>query len=124
MQFACEDDSIVKRIRTIVVAVRTIYSVVRQGTVGGGHTLTRLTDGDVVNIQVEHIGAVEVADGHITHATVGTQVNGVFVPVALGTAATATLNGFAIGFANALSTHRPFLNHCEGARVGVGRGNG
>ena len=90
---------------------------------GFSKTLARLADGDVVDIQIEHVGAVEVTDCHITHAAVGAQVNGLFIPVTLGTTAALTLDRLALRFANALSRHRPFLDHGEGARVGVGRRN-
>ena len=88
------------------------------------NTLTRFTDGDIINIEVEHVAAVEVTDSHITHATVSAQVNGIFIPVALHTAAAAALDGFASAIAHALGAHRPFLEHGKGARVGVGRRNG
>ena len=65
-----------------------------------------------------------MTDGHITIATVGAQINGIFVPVALLTAAALTLDGLASRSGNALGAHRPLLDHGEGARVGVGRRNG
>ena len=87
------------------------------------HALTRFANGDVIDVEVEHVAAVEVTDGHITIATVGAQINGIFIPVALLTAAALTLDGFASAVAHALGTHRPLLDHGEGARVGVGRRN-
>ena len=41
---------------------------------------TAFVDGDVVNIEVELVGAVEVADGHITSlAGIGAEVDSVFI---------------------------------------------
>ena len=110
-------------IRTIIVAVGAIHSVVMQATVFG-NALARFADGDVVDIQIEHVGAVEVTNGHITHAAVSAQVDGIFIPVALFATATATLDGLAIRLANALGSHRPLLDGGEAARLGVGRRNG
>ena len=117
-----QEDGVLCCVRTIVVAVRTIHSVVIEAA-GFSKTLARLANGDVVDIQIEHVGAVEVTDSHITHTAVCAQVNGIFIPVTLGTTAALTLDRLAFRFANALSSHRPFLDHGEGARVGVGRRN-
>ena len=74
------------------------------------------TEGDVVDIEIEPVGAVEVADGHITGlAFVSAQVNGILIPVALGTGAARTFIRLALG------AHRPFL---DGRERGSGSGAG
>ena len=73
---------------------------------------------DVVDIQIELVGAVEVTDGHITGlASVGAQVSGELIPVALVAVAT---DGF-LGSRSVLGSQRPFLDGGEVATIGVAR---
>ena len=76
---------------------------------------------DVINIQDEHVGAVEVTDTNVLLTSIGTQVNSVLIPVALCTVVTATT--IAHDIATRLRSHRPLLNHCPVARTVVGDGH-
>ena len=80
-----------------------------------------LNDGNVVNIKIEPVGAVEVADGHIALATIGTQVDSVFIIGTRGTVATAACHA-RTSFAATLGSHRPFLDGGEVIGIGVARG--
>ena len=72
-----------------------------------------LDNGDVVDVQDEHVGAVEVADGHITGLTgIVAQVNGQLNPYALV---------FGTGICT-LGAHRPFLDGGECGGIGIARG--
>ena len=95
--------------------VATIARSRRIGTAG------TFNDGDVVDIEDELVRAVEVTNGHITHAAVGTQVNGVLIPVALGAVAAIAANATHTAVAT-LGRQRPLLEGSEGRSVGVARG--
>ena len=82
-----------------------------------------LFDVDVIDIEQELVGAAEVADSHIAlAAAVGTQVNGILIPVASTQVVTAAFAVAASQHASALGGHRPFLDGGEVGSVGVTRG--
>ena len=74
---------------------------------------------NIVNIQIEHVAAVEVTDGKVSLlAGIGAQVNAVVVPVALCTLAARTIVTLALG------SQRPFVQHGEVAGIGASGGDG
>ena len=78
-------------------------------------------NGDIVHVQDELVGAVEVTDGYITLATVGAQVNGKLIP---GVRRAVAATGFVVtnNSSVALRSHRPFLDGGEGRSVSGARG--
>ena len=78
-------------------------------------------NGDIVHVQDELVGAVEVTDGYITLAAVGTQVNGKLIP---GVRRAVAATGIVVtnNTRDALCRHRPFLDGGEGRSVSGARG--
>ena len=67
---------------------------------------------DVVDIQIEHVGAVEVTDGHIPSLTsVGAQVNSILVPSTFSVVAASS--HIVTNVTSALGCHRPLLDSGE-----------
>ena len=79
-------------------------------------TLAAVAQCDIVHIEVEPVGAVEVTDGDVTGlAGVSAQVNGILIPIALRTAAAARN----VGRSTSLGCHRPLLDGGEVGGVGL-----
>ena len=79
--------------------------------------LATVGQSNVIDIEIEVVGAVEVTDGDVSLLTsVSAEVNGVFVPVALSSEVTTAARS---GNALTLSGHGPFLEHGEVAGVGL-----
>ena len=74
-----------------------------------GEALLGNAEGDVVDIEIEHVGAVEVTDGNPDLlASVSAEVDSLFVPGALNSHLTVTARS---NHTTVLGAHRPLLDH-------------
>ena len=95
----------------------------------GRSRLGGLANGDVINIQIEPVATIEVANGHIAHAAVSTQVNRVLIPNTLFAGVATTWMALVVcnfvnlrSIAERLGRHRPFVKYSEGIGVCVACG--